>query len=141
MTHLGVSIDKLVNIVTMVLKNDNNSQPFYYDRQQTAPFKIPENFSFVITDIIVNPEITSFSASQFFLAVITIDGARSFTIRCDGHTAHYPLTGGLVMPDPSVMGEIHARNTTYSTGSIEVQLLGYFVKVSTGLGVGQVFSS
>lgn len=145
MTHLGVSIDKLVNIFTMQLPKDNKPNPFYYDRQASAPFSIPDGFSFVITDVIVNPDITSFSTAQFFMVVITIDGGRTITVRCDGHTAHYPLTGGLVVPGPNVPGigskGVDARNTTFSTGPVEVQLLGYFVKVASGLGVGKLFSS
>lgn len=145
MTHLGVSVDRLVNLVTFQLKNDNSSQPFYYDRQQAAPFdKIPKGFSFVITDIIVNPECTGFDANQFFLVVVTIDGGRSFEIRCDGHTAHYSLTAGLVIPEKvSVNGakRLDARNTTFSKGPVQVQVLGYFVEVASGLPVGRAFTS
>jgi hypothetical protein len=142
MTHLGVSMDRIVNLVTFQLKNDNVSQPFYFDRQQLAPFDVPEGFSFVVTDIIVNPEITNFSANQFFLVVITIDGGRSFTIRCDGHTAHYSLTGGLVIPEKCTSGanRLGVRNTTFSKGPIEAQILGYFVEVAAGLGVGERFT-
>lgn len=142
MTHLGVSVDRIVNLVTFQLKNDNTSQPFYYDRQGNAPFDVPEGFSFLVTDIIVNPEITSFSAKQFFLVVITIDGGRSFTIRCDGHTAHYSLAGGLVIPEKCTSGakRLDARNTTFSTGPAEAQIQGYFVEVSAGLGVGIPFT-
>ena len=144
MTHLSVPIDQIVNIVTMQLPNNNKPQPFYYDRQSAAPFNIPAGFSFIITDVIVNPEVTGFASQQFFLVVITIDGGRSITIRCEGRTTHYPFAGGLVAPDPNLPSPgskgINARNTTFSTGPAEVQLLGYFVKAATGLGVGKLFS-
>ena len=145
MTHLGVQINQIVNLVTMQLPKDNRPYPFYYDRQPNALFSIPAGFSFVITDIIINPEVTSFSSGQFYLVVITIAGSRSFTVRCDGQTGHYPLTGGLVIPDPTghpmpAEGCVTARNTTFSTGPIEVQLLGYFVRESLALGTGQPFS-
>lgn len=144
MTHPGVPIDKLVSILTMQLPNDNHPQTFYYDRQSGSPFNVPDGFSFVITDVIVNPEINSFSAAQFFLVVITIDGGRSFTVRCDGRTAHYPLAGGLVILGPAVPSPgskgINARNTTFSTGPVEVQLLGFFVEGASGLGVGKAVS-
>lgn len=129
----------------MQLSNNNRAKPFYFDRQPNSPFKIPDGFSFLITDLIIHPEITSFSDNQFFLVVVTIDGGRSITVRCDGRTAHYPLTGGLVAPGPEVPSPgskgISARNTTFSTGPVEVQLIGYFVKAASGIGVGKEFSS
>ncbi|HNX67405.1 MAG TPA: hypothetical protein PKH02_11020 [Bacteroidales bacterium] len=142
MTHLGVSVNRIVNLVTMQLKNDNRPQVFCFDRNENAPFVIPEGYSFVVTDIIVNPEVTTFSANQFFLVVITIDGGRSFTIRCDGHTAHYSLTAGLVIPEKCTSGapRLLARNTTFSTGPVEAQILGYFVEVASGLPVGRPFT-
>jgi hypothetical protein len=142
MTHLGVSVDRIVNLMTFQLTNDNKSQPFYFDGEANAPFDVPKGFSFVVTDIIVNPAITSFSANQFFLVVVTIDGGRFFTIRCDGHTAHYSLTGGLVIPEICTSGakRLDVRNTTFSTGPIVAQILGYFVEVAAGLGVGEPFT-
>lgn len=142
MTHLGVSVDRIVNLVTLQLKKDNKSKPFYFDRDEQSPFYVPEGFSFVVTDIVVNPQITSFSSDQFFLVVITIDGCRSFTIRCDGCTTHYSLTGGLVVPEKCTSGaeRLVARNTTFSTGPAEAQILGYFVEVAAGLGIGKPFT-
>ncbi|HEX4543310.1 MAG TPA: hypothetical protein VH114_09085 [Candidatus Acidoferrum sp.] len=143
MTHLGVSVDRLTNLVTMQLKNDNTSQPFYFDRQAPAPFSIPTGFCFIITDVFVNPEITSFTGSQFYLVVVTADGGRSITVRCDGRTAHLRLTAGLIVPGPKTPSPgskgLDARNTTFSTGPVEVQLLGYFEKEPVGPGVGKPF--
>jgi len=131
MTHLDVPVRHLVNLVTMQLPKDNSSNPFYYDRQATAPFGVPKRCAFVITDVFVNPEITSYAAGQFYLVLVTVDGGRSITI------------GGLVVPAPGVPTPgtkgVVARNTTYSSGPVEVQLLGYFVKNASGLGVGQPF--
>ena len=140
MTHLGVPVDHIANLVTMQLPKDNTAYPFYFDRQPTALFTIPPGFSFVVTDILVDAEVTSFSATQFFLVVVTVDGGRSIEIRCNGHGAHLRLAGGLVIPDPGTPSPgnkgLTARNTTFSTGPAQAQVLGYFVKASTGLGVG-----
>jgi hypothetical protein len=58
MTHLRVEINRIINIQTLNLPKDNTSQPFYYDRQPGSPFSVPAGFSFVITDIIIQPETT-----------------------------------------------------------------------------------
>jgi hypothetical protein len=134
----------MVNLVTMQLANNNTAQPFYFDRQPTAQFKVPPGYSFVITDVFVNPEVTTFAAGQFYLVVVTVDGGRSITVRSDGLTAHLALATGLVVPEPNTpsLGAkgLEVRNTTFSTGPVEVQLLGYFVRVATGLGVGKAFA-
>ena len=64
MTHLNVPVKNMVNLVTMQLPKDNSSNPFYYDRQGTAPFSVPKRCAFVITDVFVNPEVTSFAATM-----------------------------------------------------------------------------
>ncbi len=144
MTHLGIPVGQITNLVTMQLPKDNHAKPFYFDRDAGAQFTTPAGFSFVITDVIVNPEVTNFAAGQFYLVVVTVDGARSITIRCDGHTKHLGLAGGLVVPDPSVPATgpkgVTARNTTFSSGPVEVQLLGYFVKVDSATAVGKPFA-
>jgi len=143
MTQVTVSVETIANLVTMQLANNNTAQPFYFDRQATAPFAVPPGYSFVITDVIVNPELTSFAAGQFYLVVVTADGGRSITVQSDGHMTHLALASGLVVPAPSTPSPgakgLSARNTTFSTGPVEIQLLGYFVRVATGLGVGQPF--
>ena len=145
MTHLGVPVDRMANLVTMQLPKNNTAQPFYFDREATAPFAVPPGFSFVITDVLVDPEVTTFSASQFFLVVITIDGGRSIEVRCDGRGTHIALAGGLVVPDPGTPSPgskgLTARNTTFSTGPVQAQVLGYYVKASTGLGTGKAFTA
>jgi hypothetical protein len=136
-------VDRIVNLVTMHLKNDNTSQFFYFDRQATAPFSIPPGYCFVITDVFVNPEGTSFSVTQFYLVVITADGGRSITMRSDGRTAHLDLRSGVVVPGPNTAlpgaKGLGARNTTFSVGPVEVQVLGYFEKEAIGPGVGKPF--
>jgi len=137
-------VECIVNLVTMQVPNNNAAQPFYFDRQPTAAFSVPSGYSFVITDVFVNPEVTSFAANQFYLVVVTVDGGRSITIRSDGHTRHIVLGSGLVVPAPSTPSPgakgLDVRNTTFSTGPVEVQLLGYFARVATGIGVGQPFA-
>lgn len=143
MTSPGPSVECIANLVTMQVPKNNAAQPFYFDRQNTAPFRVPPGYSFVITDVFVNPEVTSFGPNQFYLVVITADGGRSITIRSDGRTRHVALATGLVVPEPSTPSPgskgLEVRNTTFSAGPVEVQALGYFVRVATGLGVGQPF--
>jgi len=144
MTHLNVPVGQITNLLTMQLPKDNTSHPFFYDRQASAPFNTPAGFSFIITDLIVNPEVTNFAVGQFYLVVITIDGARSLTVRCDGRSTHQALSAGLVIPDSSLPAPgakgLTARNTTFSSGPVEVQLLGYFVKVAAATAVGKQFT-
>jgi len=144
MTHLGTSVDRLANLVTMQLNNNNSAQPFFFDRQAGSPFSIPTGYCFIITDVFVIPQVTSFAANQFYLVVITADGGRSIEVRCDGRTRHLPLTGGLVVPGPTTPSPggkgLDARNTTFSTGPVEVQVLGYFEKEAVGPAVGRVFT-
>jgi len=141
MPNIGPSIESIVNLVTMQVPKDNSEQLFYFDRM--APFNVPSGYSFVITDVFVNPEITAFAPNQFYLVVITADGGRSITVRSDGQTRHLALATGLVVPAPETPSPgskgLSVRNTTFSAGPVEVQLLGYFVRVATGLGVGKPF--
>jgi len=144
MSQVNISVETIANLLTMQLTNNNTAQPFYFDRQPGAPFKVPKGYSFVITDVIVNPQVTSLAAGQFFLVVVTVDGGRSITVQSDGHMTHLALASGLVVPEPSTPSPgakgLDARNTTFSTGPVEVQLLDYFVRVATGLGVGHPFA-
>ena len=144
MTQFDPAVETIANLVTMQLPNNNAAQHFYFYRQVTAPFKVPPGYSFVITDVFVNPEVTAFAPGQFYLIVVTADGGRSISVRSDGRTAHLALATGLVVPEPSTPSPgskgLDVRNTTFSTGPVEVQLLGYFVRVATGLGVGKAFT-
>lgn len=101
MSQVNISVETIANLLTMQLANNNTAQPFYFDRQPGAPFKVPKGYSFVITDVIVNPQVTSFAAGQFFLVVVTADGGRSITVQSDGHMTHLALASGLVVPEPS----------------------------------------
>ena len=143
MTHLSVPVDCLANLVTMQLPNNNKAQPFYFDRSPTLPFVVPPAYSFVITDIFVEAETTSYSTAQFLLVVVTIDGGRSIEVRCGGYGAHVALSGGLVVPAQGIPGadRLNARNTTFSNGPAQVQVLGYYVKASTGLPINKAFGS
>jgi hypothetical protein len=143
MPSLTASIEKVVNLVTQQVPNDNGAANFFYDR--VTPFSVPPKFAFVITDIIVNPQITSVAGNEFYLVVLTIDAGRSFTIRSRGETRHLALSTGLVAPGPTIpspggVKELIVRNTTFSTGPVEVQLLGYFTKAGRELGVGMPFT-
>ena len=144
MTHLGTSVDRLANLVTMQLNNNNTAQPFFFDRQAAAPFNIPTGYCFIITDVFVIPQVTNFAANQFYLVVITADGGRSIELRCDGRTRHLALTDGLVVPGPKTPSPggkgLGARNTTFSSGPVEVQVLGYFEKEAIGPAVGLPFA-
>jgi hypothetical protein len=141
----GIPVNRIANLETEQLSTNNTAHPFFYDRDFNSPFSIPKDFSFVITDIIVNAEVTNFMAPQFFLVVVTIDGGRSVTIRCSGATTHLPLATGWVVPGPTVPAPgskgLTARNTSFSNGSVSVQVMGYFVTGATALAVGQPFTA
>jgi hypothetical protein len=141
----GIPVNRIANLETAQLSNDNTVNPFFFDRDFNTPFNIPKDYSFVITDIIVNAEVTNFTAAQFFLIVITIDGGRSITVRCNGATTHLPLQIGLVVPGPTVPSPgtkgLWARNTSFSNGPVSIQVMGYFVTGATALAAGQVFTA
>lgn len=142
-THIGIPLKRIINLETEQLANDNTAHAFFFDRQFSSVFAMPKGCSFVITDIVVHPEVTKFSSTQFFLVVITIDGGRSLSVRCDGRSKHISLTSGLVIPDnnipsPGTKG-LTGRNTTFSTGPVNIQVMGYFINGERALGVGKVF--
>jgi hypothetical protein len=145
MIQPGIPVNRIANLETAQLSNDNTPNPFFFDRDFNSPFSIPKDFSFVITDIIVNAEVTNFGASQFFLVVLTIDGGRSITVRCNASTTHLPLKIGLVVPGPTVPSPgskgLSARNTSFSNGPVSIQVTGYFVTGATALAVGQPFTA
>ena len=142
-THLNVPARWIVNLETEQLNNDNSSHAFYFDREFSSPFDIPTGYSFIITDIIVNPASTNFSPADFYLVLVTVDSGRSITIRCDGHSHHTALTGGLVVPGPDIpspgLKGLTGRNTAFSTGPVGIQLLGYFIDSESVLPVGRPF--
>ena len=132
-THLGVRSNQVVNIHTFSLPNDNTSWPFYYDRAYPQLFEpVPQGYSFVVTDLIFQPQTSTLDPNQQYLIVVTIGTGRSFIARFFGSSQHYALSGALVIPGGS---SVTARNTTLSADNAEVQLIGYFVK-GEGLGYG-----
>jgi hypothetical protein len=145
MIQTGIPVNRIANLETAQLSNDNTPNPFFFDRDFNSSFNIPKDYSFVITDIIVNAEVTNFVASHFFLVVVTIDGGRSITIRCNTSTTHLPLMVGLVVPGPTVPSPgskgLSARNTSFSNGPVSIQVTGYFVTGATALAVGQPFTT
>jgi hypothetical protein len=137
-THLEVPSSRIINLSTFCMTNDNTSRPYFYDRASSAPFSmVPEGFSFVITDIIIDPcGLQLPKPTDKLLVVVSIGCCRSFSSGYrEAVTQHYPLTGGFVIPEGT---SVAGRNTTFSTTGAEVQLLGYFVR-GPGLGVGLPF--
>jgi hypothetical protein len=131
-THLGVPVKQIVNLRTENIPNDNaGGALFRYDREGD-PFAVPPGFSFVVTDIFVDP-VSPPNTTDAYLVVVNL-GGRLFDAKFIGaETRHFPLAGGMVIPAAAIPD---ARNTTFSSGACEVQLLGYFVK-GEGLAGGQ----
>jgi len=126
-THLGVPPSQVVNIHTMSVPNDNSGgHEFFYDRVGSAPFLVPPKFSFVVTDIILEPEDLTETDDYFVIVNIGPGGSRTFDIRSlNQQQRHTSFAGGMVMPGGHTPT---ARNTTFSAKSCNVQILGYFVK-------------
>ncbi len=52
--HLNAPQRKMVFLSSFTIPNDNSGgHQFFYDRQPTAPFSVPQGWSFIVTDIIV----------------------------------------------------------------------------------------
>ena len=138
-THLNVRVRDLVNLVSFCISNDNRfDNQFYYDRQFQAPFSIPEGFSFVVTDIIVTPNCAGgvpFEESFFTFALVEGPHAnRFFRAKFFGQDVrHFTFTGGIAYPAGAIP---RPRNTDLSSGSVELQLLGYFIS-GTALTPGE----
>jgi len=126
-THLGVPPSQIVNLHTQTLLNDNSGgNTFFYDRMGSSEFIVPPKYSFVVTDVILAPN--DLSETDDYLVVVNIgpNGSRTFAVRSvNQRELHFAFTGGMVMPSGHTPT---ARNTTFSTNSCEIQLLGYFVK-------------
>ena len=132
-THLGVASNVLVSLQTTGVPNDDTSgHQFYYDGFAGAPFgPIPDNTSFVVTDIVIHPWSTLEDA--LFLILIDFEG-RSFQAKHWGAgTKHYPLSGGIVIPANATPT---CRNTLFSDANADVELIGYFTK-GAGLAFAQ----
>lgn len=140
-THLNGTSQQIVNLSTFCIPNttpNNINQPFFYDRGNVPFTPVPQGFSFVITDIIIDPFCFATSNStDSFLAFVTIgNGSRRFPAGFNGAvTQHYALTGGIVVPEGT---SLTADNSTFSTNAVNVRVLGYFVR-GPGLGEEQPF--
>lgn len=135
-THVGVPVHQIVHLETFNVDNDNSGGDiFYYDRQVNAPFSVPEGFSFIVTDLFVDPATVGVDDSKYYLTVVnlTAQGIRTYTAAFGGtDTHHVRFTGGMVIPGGT---EPTARNTTSSATDVGVRMIGYFVK-GNGLGGG-----
>lgn len=123
-THLGVPASDIVNVETFQVPNNNTGgNQFFYDRQST-PFTVPVGFSFVITDIFVEPTGTTVNDSKYYLVVVDL-GGRNFVAQFSGSATHHTaFRGGMIIPGGGVTT---ARNTTSSTTPVGVRMQGYFV--------------
>ena len=146
LTHLNVPVGQIVFLSTMCVAPTNVRRPFFYDRSESLPFAVPNGFSFVITDLIlehcsVDPETTN----QQTLAILDIGhGSRFFSAGFLGaETKHYPFAGGLVVPEGTeVAGRVvGGRDTAHlASTAIEFKVLGYFVQ-GHGLAENEPFAA
>ena len=77
-THLNVKSRQMVALNTDCLTNNNFAGSLFYDSRPDNPFVVPKGFSFVITDIGVDPCLIGPNSTDHFLAVLTISGDRIF---------------------------------------------------------------
>jgi hypothetical protein len=131
-THLGVPSKQIVNLETNQVPNDNSGGAlFRYDRSG-AEFAIPPGYSFVVTDVLVQPANPP-NTTDVYLVVLNFGGRLFEASFVGSELRHYPLVGGMVINAGAVPD---ARNTTSSSAPVDVQLLGYFVK-GEGLDGGE----
>lgn len=123
-THLGVLAADIANVETFQVPNNNSSgHSFFYDRQ-SVPFTVPAGYSFVVTDLFVEPTGTTVNDAKYYLVVIET-GSRSFVAQFGGSATHHvAFNGGFVIPGGSA---VSARNTTSSSTPVGVRMMGYFV--------------
>jgi hypothetical protein len=134
-THFGVPPSLVVNISTESVPNNNaGGANFYYDRNTLAgPFTVPEGYSFVVTDIFIEP--ADLNAANDYLVVVGLNTgeSRSMSIfALEPEQRHVAFSGAMIMSS----GTPTARNTTFSTTACDVRILGYFVK-GEGLDGGE----
>ncbi len=133
-THLGVRPSEIVSLESFTLPTDNTPYPLYYDGIGISPFSVPQGYSFVVTDLFIQPN--DFTATDDYFVVLNVGpgGSRRFMAEtADLKQLHFALAGGLVMPSghaPTV------RNTSASSDYCVIQILGYFVK-GEALGEGE----
>lgn len=128
--QLAVDPKNTINLESMCLENNNSlDNVFYYDRRDDRPFIIPLGYSFVTTDIIVYPDCANAGQNATFNTLALVEDpqvSRKFTIRLSGtDTKHYALSGGLVFSAGSTP---RPRNTTFSSGRVQIQLFGNLVR-------------
>jgi hypothetical protein len=127
-THLGVPPDHVVNLSTSELAPDGTSGDFFFDGEGTGdpPLTIPAGFSFVVTDVFVHPaEFNDPNAAYSAVLSASADG-RSISFQLAGTATHHvALAGAFIMASGATP---QARNLGSSTGPLEIQMLGYFVK-------------
>jgi hypothetical protein len=125
--HLGVAPNRVVNLRTYTLPNDNSGGAlFYYDRDIQSPFSVPEGYSFVVTDVFILPNVGTLAANQQMFVYLSLGAGRDFGAHyASAEIRHFALAGGLVIPGGTTPT---ARNITDSTHDCDVQMLGYFVK-------------
>jgi hypothetical protein len=131
-THLRVHQKAIACAASMAIAPDNTSgHRFYYDRQASTVFAVPQGWSFIVTDITVSasplqPPMPD--PNRYILATVhfTNGGERSFNVAVlSDATAHYQLGGAYVIPGGHTP---EFRNTMFSTSHAEARLLGYFIK-------------
>jgi hypothetical protein len=128
-THLNVRVGEIINLETFCLTNDGTTNELFYDRS-TNPLQIPQDHSFVVTDIIAQPFCLG-GASPDAVWHVLLQGplARNFEIRFRGDSiVHYALSGALAYTSDNVPEVRTIRDASLSTGGIEIQVLGYFVR-------------
>jgi hypothetical protein len=133
-THLGVPPRQVVMMQTLNLPSDNSSHPFLYDRLSfdVDQVTVPEGWSLVVTDLFVHPGAVN-DPNFFTLAVFTAANGRTLTFQFRGsEPKHVSLGSGLVVPS----GMTPVGRNAGSTSSIEIQLMGYFVRAE-GLQLGK----
>jgi hypothetical protein len=126
-THLAVAPNRVVNLRTYGIPNDNTGgHQFYYDRYDTSPFSVPEGYSFVVTDLFILPDVGTLTTSQQMFVAVSFGSGRNFYAHyLSAEIRHFALAGGFVIAGGATPT---ARNITDSTHSCDVQMLGYFVK-------------
>jgi hypothetical protein len=132
--HLGVPPSLVVNISTESVPNNNALANFFYDRSTLAgPFTVPEGFSFVVTDVFIEP--ADLNAANDYAVVVGLNNneSRSLIIfALEPEQRHVAFSGAMIMSS----GTPTARNTNLSTTACNVRILGYFVKAE-GLNGGE----
>jgi hypothetical protein len=128
-THLNVLVGEIVNLESFCVAQDGGTSPLIYDRS-SKPLVIPSGYSFVVTDIIAYPFCTgSPDANARWHFILEGPKARRFVGQFRGDsTTHYALSGGLAYTSDNVPAIRMVRDPVLSLGSIDMQVLGYFVR-------------